>query len=145
MKKIKLTCGKYALVDNKDYESLNKFKWCFAANYYGYGGYAVRRADGKVVRMHRIIIDAKKKEEVDHINRNKLDNRRRNLRIVSHSENMYNISLYKNNTSGFRGICWDKRFNKWMVRMGNKFCGYSKTLKGAILIRRESENKFQCS
>jgi hypothetical protein len=53
--------------------------------------------------------------EVDHINRIRDDNRWCNLRDVSRAINAQNMPLYKNNTSGHTGVCWNKKFNKWQV------------------------------
>lgn len=108
MRKIKLTKGKYALVDNEDYEFLNQWKWHFAI-------YARRRSknigDEKAytIPMHRVIIGAKHGEFVDHINRNKLDNRRQNLRICTKSQNNRNL--------GYKGYYWHKQTKRWSAQI----------------------------
>ena len=56
---------------------------------------------------------AEDNEEVDHINRNKYDNRKLNLRFCSHCENMCNVDIKSNNTSGTKGVSLDKRTGKW--------------------------------
>jgi len=116
VKIISLTQGKVALVDDEDYEELNKNKWCAWKNSDG-TFYAVRgvRKNKKMIifRMHREIMNAKHGEEVDHINHDGLDNRRCNLRICTHSQNLRNCKQHKNNTSGLRGVSWDIRANKW--------------------------------
>lgn len=56
--------------------------------------------------------------QVDHRNRNRLDNRRTNLRIVTHAQNMHNKSLYCNSTSGFRGVTWSQTRKQWRARVG---------------------------
>lgn len=109
MKKIKLSQGQYALVDNEDYEWLNQWQWHYN------NGYA-KRAQGKLcdnILMHRLILEAPSGFQVDHINRNRLDNRRTNLRIATQKQNLYNKVKYKNNTSGFRGIVWYEKRKKW--------------------------------
>lgn len=68
---------------------------------------------GTFVFLHRLIMDAPIGLEVDHINKNTLDNRSCNLRLVSHKENMQNRRMQRNNTSGVRGVWWDKKSNKW--------------------------------
>lgn len=119
MRKIKLTQGKYAIVDDKDYFNLNKYNWHYAI----YGkekGYAKRNNPNKtpaLLRMHRVIINAKKGQEVDHINGNTLDNRKNNLRIVTRSQNMMNTGLRITNKSGFKGVSWDKRWNNWVANV----------------------------
>ena len=92
--KIKLTKGLSVEVDPEDFEHLSQWKW-----WYGSGGYAVREQhlgmkDGKKIRrtvlMHRLITNAPDGMDVDHINDNKLDNRRANLRVCTRSQNMAN-------------------------------------------------------
>lgn len=100
MKEIPLTQGKVALVDDEDYEWLNQWKWRF-------GDYAIRtlpRDSGPIrfVRMHRLIMAAPAGLEVDHINGNPLDNRRKNLRLCSHAENTRNTKIH--NRTGFKGV-----------------------------------------
>jgi len=103
MKKIKLTQNKYALVDDEDYENLNKYKWCVSTL-----GYAVRAKiinDKKRIEwMHRVINKTPLGMDTDHINGNKLDNQKINLRSVTRSQNCINKPLMKNNTSGFKGV-----------------------------------------
>lgn len=80
-------------------------------------GYCVSKNNGDNLLMHRIIINAKENEQVDHINRDKLDNRNENLRIVCNSENQVNKKMMKNNTSGVTGVTWDKDRDKWKVSL----------------------------
>jgi hypothetical protein len=116
MKKIPLTQGEVALVDDKDYEPLMKFQWSV------YGGtreyektkYALRRGvrpDGgqTTVKMHRQILGLTNQDEhVDHINGNGLDNRRSNLRIVTRSANLHNTPAYRNNRLGIKGVFYKR-------------------------------------
>lgn len=93
--KIELTRGYSTEVDTEDFELLSQWKWMYGAN-----GYAVRdeylgKVDGKyqhrTVLMHRVILDAPNGLDIDHINHNKLDNRRKNLRIATRSQNRANV------------------------------------------------------
>ena len=107
MKNIPLTKGKVAIVDDEDFESLSKYKWCFD------GRYAQRRANGKAIRMHSVLIKTPKGMHTDHINRNELDNRKSNLRVVTPTINHLNMGIPKHNTSGVKGVVWDKQTDKW--------------------------------
>ena len=79
--------------------------------------------------LHRIIMDAPDDKMVDHINGNPRDNRRENLRLCNRAENGRNAGKKSNNTSGFKGVCWYKRDNKWRAAIQvddgkSKFLGY---------------------
>ena len=76
-----------ALVDDSDFNLVKEFKWDLLANGYirGYIPY-----EQKLILLHRFLLNIEKGQEIDHINRNKLDNRRENLRICSHLQNCQN-------------------------------------------------------
>lgn len=116
VKEIKLTKGMVAIVDDDDYERLSKFGWFYHKN-----GYAMRsyKIDGnsKKSRMHREVLMAPKGKDVDHINGNKLDNRKSNLRIATRSQNNANSKLSSHNNSGYRGVGWMPARNKWRARI----------------------------
>ncbi len=107
--------GSVTVVDDQDYEYLSGWKWKLHPQ-----GYASRTSwrDGHwiTILMHRVIIDPADGLEVDHRNGDKLDNRRSNLRAVSHSVNERNKPLGPRNTSGVRGVSWDKSRGKWMAK-----------------------------
>lgn len=116
MKQIPLTQGKFALIDDEDFEWLMSWKWYCAK------GYAVRKKviEGKrfVFPMHReIMLDqlSEIKTEVDHINRNKLDNRRENLRVCTRKENCRNRKSRSGSTSKYLGV--SKSGNKWHAQI----------------------------
>src|SRR3990167_164487 len=111
MKKIKLTQNKYALVDDEDFKELNQSKWlCDSSGYAGrdVGG----RKNKKRILMHRLLNNTPKGFHTDHINRDKLDNRKENLRTTTCSQNILNSKLSKKNTSGHKGVEWYK--NRWV-------------------------------
>jgi len=103
-----------ALVDDEDFEELNQYNWC--ANKIGKTWYAVRAGyidEKKVtISMHQQITGFQYKL-IDHINRDGLDNRRCNLRKCNHSQNKINTLMWKHNTSGVKGVSWDKKKKKW--------------------------------
>lgn len=101
------TKDKYALIDKLDYLVVSKYKWRLHSQ-----GYASTKNG---ILMHRVLLSATKGQYVDHKNRDKLDNRRSNIRIVTQSQNMFNQKFRVNNRSGVRGVSWDKEHNKWFA------------------------------
>jgi len=119
MKKIKLTQGKYTLVDDADFDWLNQWKW--HAIRYGQKYYAARssktvRGSRYKILMHRIILNIPKNMETDHINNNGLDNQLENLRMVTKSQNQMNSKSRKNDFI-YKGISWHKASKKWEVQI----------------------------
>jgi len=119
-RKIPLTRGKYAIVDQDDYERLNKYKWHASA--YNNTCYAVRhkyyKGVHKYVRMHREIIKAPDTFLVDHINLNGLDNRKANLRLATKVQNAQNMSKTKRKTSSkYKGVSYIKRDRIWQAKI----------------------------
>ncbi len=116
MKKIILTQGKVALVDDKDFEYLVNWTW-----YYSIRGYAELYERGKTIRMHRVVLERKLGhsdfEDTDHINGDSLDNQRDNLRPATHVQNSYNRGKNKNNTSGYKGVDQYAQTGKWRARI----------------------------
>lgn len=104
------------LVDDEDFAWLNQWRWCDA------GGYAMRikTKNGKrtSIRMSRLILGLESGDprEADHKNRNTRDNRRSNLRIVTHAGNMQNQAK-RPKTSRHRGVCFHKRSGKWVAQV----------------------------
>lgn len=147
MKKIKLTQGKHALVDDEDFEWLNQWKWSFLSS-----GYAVRSRWSleekryKMILMHREINKTPKGLTTDHINQNKLDNRKVNLRTVTKSQNAHNSKLFSTNTSGCKGVRYDKRFKNWEARIVSNYqeiyLGSFKNKQQAIKARKEAEQLY---
>lgn len=103
MREIPLTQGKVAIVDDDDFEELNKFKWYANANGFKGRVYAVRSSK-KRIRMHRQIMGFPERMDIDHINGNTLDNRKSNLRIATRSQNLMNSGVGARNTSGYKGV-----------------------------------------
>lgn len=121
MKEIPLTKGKVALVDDEDYGWLSAFRWC-ALQVRCHRFYVVRnvpRGEGRrgTIYMHRAIACPPAGLQVDHINGDSLDNRRLNLRVATNAQNNRNRGVSKNNTSGFKGVCWDGQTKKWVAHI----------------------------
>ena len=116
---ISLTQGLYALVDSEDYERLVKHKWYALKTEQTY--YAVRqvqvRGTKNAIYMHREILSLKEEAECDHKNHSGLDNRRQNLRICTHAQNMQNQKAIRGGTSKYKGVRWSKGICKWRTRI----------------------------
>ena len=115
MKKITLTQGKETIVDDDDYEILMEHKWyAHKSSRKKDKFYAERMAPvdsngkQKIIHIHRVIINAPKGMQVDHINGNPLDNRRENLRICTNQQNGMNRGKPKDNTSGYKGVTYGR-------------------------------------
>lgn len=115
MKRIPLTQGKFALVDDGDFEWLNQRKWCVAKWRYKY--YAIRSVD--CYPMHRILLGLKKYDghETDHINGNGLDNRRSNIRVCTPAENRRNVKKYLKSSSQYKGVYYSQKDRNWYARI----------------------------
>ena len=114
MKTIKLTKGYATIVDDEWYPILSKWAWKIRLS--KNRAYVQRNAaGGKTIIMHRYILMATGNSEIDHINGNSLDNRESNLRFCTRSQNMYNHGPQKNNTTGYKGVCFDKKRGKYMA------------------------------
>ncbi len=88
------------------------------------------RSGGKV-HLHRVLLDAPDCYQVDHINRDTLDNRRSNLRLATRTLNLLNRRMPRNNTSGTTGIYWHRGAAKWQVRVAGKYYGTFADLEAA--------------
>lgn len=107
MKEIQLTQNRIALVSNEDYEYLNQFPWCVAGP-----GYPQTGQLGKKY-MHQVIMNPSKGFTVDHIDGNKFNNQRNNLRVCTSFQNSKNHLIHKANTSGYKGVSWMKNKKRW--------------------------------
>jgi len=118
---IGLTRGKVALIDDDDFERVSKFKWTSLYNLKNKKWYARCAVGGRgkqtTVYMHRIILNAPKGLQVDHINGDGLDNQKRNLRFATNAQNHQNQIKPVASKSGFRGVCFDQRRNKFYARI----------------------------
>ena len=116
MKEIQLTQGKVALVDDDMYEYLNQWKWQVNKNGNKFYAITTLHINGKckTTFMHRLISNNKNtKMHTDHINGDGLDNRKINLRICTHSQNLMNRGPQANNKTGYKGVSYDKNLNKF--------------------------------
>lgn len=125
---IPLTQGQNAIVDAADYEWLSRWNWFARRDNRTHSFYAGRREGGQTIWMHRVVLQCVPNCQTDHCNHNTLDNRRVNLRQCTPSENQWNRKISRNNSSGFKGVHWNKRVQKWVARI--RHCGEYKYLGG---------------
>lgn len=136
MKTINLTQQRFAIVDDDDYERLNKYKWRYST------GYAMRAiyVKGKKqigILMHREIINARVGMEVDHINRDRLDNRKSNLRECTRLQNEYNKTV-PGGTSKYKGVSKGYK-DSWNVQI--RFNGKNHSI-GSYKSEEEAARKY---
>ncbi len=131
MKKyIKLTQGKFAIVDDIDYEKLSRFMWQAAKKKYKkvVYGFTVQRScrcpfnQKRTIFMHRQIMSCPRGKVVDHIDHNPLNNQRTNLRICSKGKNNLNKLPYAKGSSKYKGVSWHYPLRKWrsQIQLNNQ-------------------------
>lgn len=126
----------------EDFEIISRFCWCLDNS----NGYLVARdsTTNKKIYMHKVICNTD--DQVDHINRNRLDNRRSNLRPITQHKNKFNHNKRLDNTSGVIGVCWHSQISKWLaqIQIGNThpYLGVYEKFEDAIVARLKAELKY---
>lgn len=136
----------YAMIDIEDVELISKYKWSY------HKGYATTKdkKTRKEIGMHNLVMGVQNNDiYVDHIIHNEtigLDNRKENLRLVTPTQNIQNSKKSIRNTSGVKGVNWDKSRNKWRVRITINGCrielGWFDDKEQAIKTRKDAEIKY---
>lgn len=154
MKKIQLTQGKFALVDDPDFEWLNQWKWTVmkkgsrSVGFYAYRkNYGKKtdpgRPDGAMILMHKLIMQTPSGSDTDHIDNDGFNNQRVNLRVISRTQNNFNSGIHVNNSSGHRGVSWSRNARLWRAYIGGsktrRELGYFKDISEAIVARKNAE------
>jgi hypothetical protein len=129
-KEIPLTQGYVAIVDDDDYDDLSQYRWHVIKTKAHV--YAARHERGKGIKhrmilMHRQIMGEPDGMDVDHRDRNSLNNRKENLRICTRSQNMANMEKRAGKTATEKGVDWRPDKKKWRARIGRTFLGYFDT------------------
>lgn len=140
MKTIVLSRGQVTFVDDEDFEYLTQWRW-----YMNTYGYATRcyMTEGKIKRLylHRVVTEAPKGIFTDHIDGDRLNNQKGNLRLVNQKENSQNRKKGINNRSGYIGVSWDNYNKRWkaqgMFEGKQKFLGNFKDPVSAAKCRDE--------
>ncbi len=132
--------GKPFYFDLEDYDLIKDYCWYLSAQ-----GYLVCKRQENIL-MHRLIMGAQPKEEVDHINHNTVDNRKQNLRICSSSQNHMNRGASCITSSGIRGVYWYNNQQKWsaeiIVNKQKIYLGLFNSIEEAAKIREQAEIKY---
>jgi hypothetical protein len=147
---IPLTRGQNTLIDTIDYHWLKQWNWFAHWDVTTHSFYAVRsKHKGKSIvqiSMSREILQCEPTDQADHRNHDTLDNRRGNLRKATNAQNGRNQKIERNNTSGYIGVCWYKKYKKWMAQIGHQGIrinlGYFKTKQEAAHARDDVAKKL---
>lgn len=133
MKTIPIKGGFSSKVDDEDFAFLSTFRW------YLVKGYAVT-ASGKL-KMHRLVLKAKAREICDHINRDKLDNRKANLRFCTSRQNRANSNIRSDNKSGYKGVSFWTATGKWRAQISGRLLGYYSSAQEAAMVYNSAAMK----
>jgi len=134
---VPLTRGQSAIIDEADLDIVSTFKWNCSSH-----GYANTRLNNKVVYLHRFLLGAPKGTIVDHINRNKLDNRRSNLRFVTPKQSSWNTGP-KRKHNIYKGVCWNGDCDKWMAQCNVE--GQTSRFLGLFDTKEEAAQAYDCA
>jgi hypothetical protein len=138
--------GFFGEAKGKTYLSLNRLDIVEKYKFHLRGNYIGITVNGNVGYLHKFLMNPEESEVVDHINRNPFDNRDENLRVCTQSENVINRGLQKNNTSGVRGVAYDKSRDRWIAQIGinnkNIYLGSFANKDDAIKARLIAEEKY---
>ncbi len=129
--------GSEFYVDLDDWPKVSEHGW-----YENDKGYLCSRVDGKIARLHRLIMCPEDGILVDHKDMSPANNRRSNLRLCTNSQNLMNKSESSNNKSGMRGVFWVDRHRKWVARIQQKHIGYFAKFEDAVTARKKAEKEL---
>ncbi|ULT55392.1 HNH endonuclease [Neobacillus drentensis] len=142
MKEIKLYDGSITVVDDEDFEKYGNYK------YYSNGkGHVYRNGEKGTMYLHREIMNAPDGMIVDHINGDKLDNQKSNLRIATPRQNQFNKRKTGKETSSiYKGVCWIKKTSAWLssIRIDGvrTNLGYYETEEAAAIAYNEKAKSY---
>lgn len=113
---VPLTQERFALIDESDAAAVLRFAWCFHHTGYAYRGEYIG-GKMKSVSLHRFLMDFPEKQEVDHVNGDRLDNRRSNLRLVNFQQQTRNKMTRPTRNAPYKGVFWMKKNRKWQAQI----------------------------
>lgn len=133
-------------IDKDDLEKVKNYQWSIKSCKKNIKNYMYVKNTKNKIKLHQLIMGRKKGYEIDHINHKTLDNRKQNLRFVTHSQNLMNGKKRIDNTSGYKGVIWDKDNKKWRAQLhiNQKHIGLGRFInkQDAINARRKAEKKY---
>ncbi len=136
------------LIDDEDYEAVRQLRLQVTERQYvKYCAPGDHRRTPRRYYLHHFILGNHPGKDIDHINGNRLDNRRENLRVASRHLNTVNYHRHNSrNTSGVRGVHWDAQREKWVVQLCVNYrrvkLGYFATIEEATIARQQGELKY---
>lgn len=114
MDTIALTNGMIVKISETDYDTLSQYKWMAVLDS---GKWYAIRTSPPYIRMHRMILDAKPGQTVDHKNGDTMDNTRSNIRLCTIQQNVFNKSSHPKSTSKYKGVSWCNTTQKWAAQI----------------------------
>jgi hypothetical protein len=114
-RQLPLAKGRCALVDDDDFARISEYQWHITSRGYVAGTVTINGTP-KLVYLHRFLLNAPPGRYVDHINGDRLDNQRDNLRLVTRAQNQWNRQV-QHNQSGYKGVSWHRRKRKFYARI----------------------------
>ncbi len=139
MRKIELTQGKIAIVDDRDFPMVINYKWyAFQSKQDWYAQTHIKKNNKRTsLQMHRLITGVLSGIEIDHIDHNGLNNRRSNLRFATNQQNSFNRKSHIGSSSKYKGVSWNNLQRKWVVQIAingkGRHIGYFANEKDAAL------------
>jgi hypothetical protein len=132
--------GKEFYFDLEDYDKIKYHCWHIN------NGYVITNINTVKQSMHRFILDYDGELQIDHFNRIRHDNQKENLRIATNQENSFNKDKYSTNSTGYKGVYWNKSLNKWCAQITlnykNILLGYFENIKDALDTRLKASEKY---
>ncbi|AFM40318.1 AP2 domain-containing protein [Desulfosporosinus acidiphilus SJ4] len=133
--------GTELLIDSEEGKRVKSYNWFLNEK-----GYAWAKINGQRIRLHRFLINAPADLQVDHINNIKVDNRKSNLRLATNKENRRNEGLRKSNSTGAKGVNFDKRRKKYRayITVDGRYIhlGYYSTIEKASIAYDHSAEQY---
>jgi hypothetical protein len=133
---LELTRGKVTLLDDDDYDWARQWSWHLSHGYARRAWWENGRSVG--IYLQVALLQPPEGLVVDHINRDPLDNRRANLRVVTVSDNLKNRRAW--GRSQYRGLAWDAAKSRWKVRIGKEYLGhYTDEIEAALVWEQRAD------